>query len=402
MDERLLTRNGEDWKSGPPPSGSTCVDAETLAAWADGTLAPAEARAVEDHLADCARCQTMAATMAEAEAEMDAASAGASAPARAPWIQRWWLPVAGAIAATILVVVAVRQNNLSPDASRSALEQTVARTEPVPAPLPVLSPAPPPPNATLPEAKSAPATTDARPRTSRAPAPTERETTIGPVPSPVPAPPPPPPAGPPPQAAPPPPQPAPVPVQPPAVVAMPPAPPAQAPPLPTSQAARPASQLRATISNMPAREELRLMAMVEFASPAPAGGGGSGSGVGAAGRGGGVSARPESSSTRWRILSANRVVRSTDNGLTWIDVALPDATAEIINGAAPSRMVCWLVGRAGLVYRMIDGLTFARVSFPERVDLRSIVATDDLTATVTAADGRQFSTRDGGGTWQVR
>src|SRR6185295_14149290 len=41
------------------PATSECVDAETFAAWADGTLPPQQTGAIELHLADCARCQAL-------------------------------------------------------------------------------------------------------------------------------------------------------------------------------------------------------------------------------------------------------------------------------------------------------------------------------------------------------
>jgi len=46
-----------------------------------------------------------------------------------------------------------------------------------------------------------------------------------------------------------------------------------------------------------------------------------------------------------------------------------------------------------------DGRSWRRLAFPEALDLRSVSATDDQTATVTAADGRSFVTTDGGETW---
>jgi photosystem II stability/assembly factor-like uncharacterized protein len=39
------------------------------------------------------------------------------------------------------------------------------------------------------------------------------------------------------------------------------------------------------------------------------------------------------------------------------------------------------------------------VSFSENADLVAVSATDASTATVTTADGRKFSTSDGGATW---
>jgi photosystem II stability/assembly factor-like uncharacterized protein len=46
-----------------------------------------------------------------------------------------------------------------------------------------------------------------------------------------------------------------------------------------------------------------------------------------------------------------------------------------------------------------DGRSWRRVALPEPVDLIAISATDEKTATVTASDGRTFSTTDGGATW---
>src|SRR6059058_5344875 len=46
-----------------PPDGA-CLDADTLAAWADdGLAAAAERKAVESHAAGCARCQALLAAM---------------------------------------------------------------------------------------------------------------------------------------------------------------------------------------------------------------------------------------------------------------------------------------------------------------------------------------------------
>jgi photosystem II stability/assembly factor-like uncharacterized protein len=39
------------------------------------------------------------------------------------------------------------------------------------------------------------------------------------------------------------------------------------------------------------------------------------------------------------------------------------------------------------------------VAFPEAVDLSAIRATDERRASVSTADGRTFSTTDGGSTW---
>ena len=103
---------------------------------------------------------------------------------------------------------------------------------------------------------------------------------------------------------------------------------------------------------------------------------------------------------QWRF-DGSQVQRSTDRGVTWTSVDQIQAS-QIRAGSAPSSSVCWLVGRAGLVLLSTDGSSWNRTSLPAAVDLVSVVATDARTASVTAADGRQFQTTDGGRTWTAR
>ena len=92
---------------------------------------------------------------------------------------------------------------------------------------------------------------------------------------------------------------------------------------------------------------------------------------------------------------------SPDAGGTWERVA--DAGGGVVSaGFAPSRDVCWLVGRAGLVLLTTDGRTFTRLPFPEPLDLVLAIATGPRVASVTAADGRVFETVDAGLTWRRR
>ena len=77
-----------------------------------------------------------------------------------------------------------------------------------------------------------------------------------------------------------------------------------------------------------------------------------------------------------------------------------DIAAQLTAGAAPSTSVCWLVGRGGVVIVSIDeGRNWRRMAFPEITDLSGVQATDARTASVSTADGRTFSTSDGGVTW---
>jgi photosystem II stability/assembly factor-like uncharacterized protein len=104
---------------------------------------------------------------------------------------------------------------------------------------------------------------------------------------------------------------------------------------------------------------------------------------------------------RWRVLTSGTVGRSTDGGTTW-QTQSTGVIATLTAGAAPTPTTCWLAGAGGIVLLSADGRTWQRVAFPEAIDLTSIHATDAANATVTAADGRTFTTADGGKTWHPR
>ena len=100
----------------------------------------------------------------------------------------------------------------------------------------------------------------------------------------------------------------------------------------------------------------------------------------------------------WRISPSGAIEHSRDAGATWI-VQLGDPGAVLTAGSAPSDVVCWLVGRAGAVFRTSDGTTWARLPAPGPDDLVQIEAEDAQTATVTTAGGVSFRTVDGGQIW---
>jgi hypothetical protein len=110
--------------------------------------------------------------------------------------------------------------------------------------------------------------------------------------------------------------------------------------------------------------------------------------------------RAPNPATRWRVIGT-QVERSTDAGSTWTTI-FTGVPAEMAAGAAPSDSVCWLAGRGGTVLLSTDGTTWRRVTSPDTTDLSAIRATDGRTATVTTADGREFTTTDGGRTWVRR
>jgi Putative zinc-finger/Photosynthesis system II assembly factor YCF48 len=104
---------------------------------------------------------------------------------------------------------------------------------------------------------------------------------------------------------------------------------------------------------------------------------------------------------RWRLggnLESTIIEYSSDGGRSWAQQPV-EAGTHVTAGASPAPNVCWLVGRAGTVLLTTDGKTWHRFVVPAAVDLVSVQATDDRNATVTAADGRAFSTSDRGVTW---
>ena len=96
---------------------------------------------------------------------------------------------------------------------------------------------------------------------------------------------------------------------------------------------------------------------------------------------------------------ATGVEYSIDRGVNWVPVRAV-GTEVLTGGIAPSGSICWLIGKAGVVLVTVDGIAFAKVDLPVRVDVLSIKATDARSATVTIADGRTFHTDDSGRNWR--
>jgi photosystem II stability/assembly factor-like uncharacterized protein len=102
---------------------------------------------------------------------------------------------------------------------------------------------------------------------------------------------------------------------------------------------------------------------------------------------------------RWRILSNGRVEQAQTFETTW-RVAAVDQALGIRAGHAPESLICWLVGPSGVVLRSTNSSTFSRVDVPGAPDLTAVRAIDATRATVTATDGRTFTTTDAGVTWR--
>ena len=410
-----------------------CPDPERVAAWSEGALAPADAAALETHLADCSRCQAVIASFAATEGVESApvvANPGRVVPFTARQAMKWALPLAAGIAATFGVWTMTRDTviDVVAPADRSAAESSQALGTPVPPYTPPAAPSPAPAaQSGSPASERRPAERDAA-KTSvdllrDRPASANPQGQMTPVATPTfrtaASPPPPPPA----------------------VVSP---PPARPDPRASTITGLPQSTINVTIDGVvkpgarqDAVEALALEAkpIAQFASSAIGGvaertaanavggttagasgtttgraaGGGRGGGGGRAGGGAGVArvsapdllkAETTDLPAHWRIFVGNRVERSRDNGLTWTAIKIDSSLPSITNGAAPAGQICWLIGARGLVLVSADATTFTRVAPPAEVDLVSIQAADERSAVVTAADGRTFTTIDGGKTWK--
>jgi hypothetical protein len=342
-------------------NSKACIDAETLAAWADGGLSKTEAALVEVHLADCERCTAMLATFARTAPETPAPQS-----LWKRWHLQWLVPVATAATVAALWVLVPRHESPQIATVRSepaTLPQAPAATN---------SAQPAPPGETqerfettqrearAARAPSAPAETSGRrEEASRAQerlADAQRELgeTLAVAP---------------PQAreadradaksvdtlseraA-------------PAAAPASPRPAASAPPATSAEsAARDAvSERRAALRAPP----------IEIVSPDPM--------------------------TRWRVVGAGQIERTTTGGAQWERAMLPES-ATLVSGSSPSPSICWLVGRTGAIYVTTDGLRFVRVPFPDRTNFVSIQAIDARRATVVTIDGRTLRTEDQGETW---
>ena len=126
--ERLLRRRAGSRAAAAGSDG--CLDAQTLAAWADGALSRHELAAAEVHASNCSRCLAALAAMERTAPEVAVSrSRGLSL--------RWLVPLAAA-ATALAIWVAIPEQRVMPvareSAPASAPERPQAAREPLPAP----------------------------------------------------------------------------------------------------------------------------------------------------------------------------------------------------------------------------------------------------------------------------
>jgi hypothetical protein len=317
------------------PEGS-CLDAELVAAWFDGTLTSTEQREAAGHASTCPRCQALLATMAQVE------------PVAGPrrhrlTLVRWFAP---ALVAAAAVLVWINVGDRSAD---------ILRVPPDAAPPPAAAPRADaqkgaPPQAALNERK--PAAPSAEPAKKRAaPSAVAGSATESKEPlrktldaradaSPAAAP-----------------------ANEPAAGAA-----AGRVPLTANREAQLKDERRVLQTERPA-----AAAAVPLTVRSPGG-------------------------PLWRVTNDGLVGRSTDGGATWHEQSL-GASAHLLAGSSPSPSVIWFGGVGGMVVVTTDGASWQWRSLPDRVDVTSIAAVDGQTATVTTRDGRRLVTHDAGLTW---
>jgi len=391
--------------------GAQCLDAETAAAWIDGVLSERDRARVEGHVAGCERCQALAAALVRT---------APPAPERASWFRvsrfAWLAPLTAAAAAVIVwAIMPPMAKSVAP--GRDTAEHTLAETRPAPAAAPVPradNPVGSVPATAQPAGGGARALDEKNARVAdnekagkdamnkakgfedraqaevagelkkeglkneeaaklNAAASRPAESAAAPAPAPPPA----------------------------AALAD-----AQAKrdadaragaaAFATSPQGQSQVQLQTpSPSQQSSADSLRLRQSVAADSPAKA-----------------APARREASpilvaspnpNQRWRVTvnpGITIVEHSTDAGRHWTPHVMDPGTV-FSAGASPAPNVCWLVGPHGTVMLTTDGSTWQRIAFPEDIDLINVQATDDRNASMTAFNGRVFSTRDRGRGWIV-
>jgi hypothetical protein len=99
-------------------------------------------------------------------------------------------------------------------------------------------------------------------------------------------------------------------------------------------------------------------------------------------------------------ITGGLVEISEDGGANW-QGERSDPPVDFVAGSAPESHVCWLVGRAGVVFLTEDGKNWQKIPSPVSKDLVAVEAQSAVSVTITAKDGQKWSTDDAGKTWHA-
>jgi hypothetical protein len=109
--------------------------------------------------------------------------------------------------------------------------------------------------------------------------------------------------------------------------------------------------------------------------------------------------RTPDSDVAYRIADGGFIEQTEDGGATWQGQLLNPA-ADITAGSAPAPSICWLVGRAGVIFLTEDGKNWRKLLSPSSSDFAAVVAKSATSATVTVTEEEKWSTDDAGKTWR--
>lgn len=333
---------------------SACLDAETIAAWADGGLGRRDRAAAEAHAAECPRCQAVVATLVKVSPEP---------PIGRAWLRSWTFRLLGPLtagAAAVAIWFAVPGPPSSPLSDKREIPSQIDQVAKRPTTPEVAVTDGARVQAEKPVAQATPLAQRQKPPASAAPR-NESKGESGRV-----------------ESA------------------------RKAKADESLERARSPQQAADSLQAADALQKVAATPPVTAAAPAEPSSGRRDQAA-TLGRAAVAPVREIESpdaSARWRYGARGTIQYSGNRGATWEALAT-DVAADLIAGAAPSASVCWLVGRGGTVLRSTDGRRFARVAFPETADLAAVRATDGRTAVVTTTDGRAFATTDGGATWTI-
>jgi hypothetical protein len=337
-----------------------------LAAYYDRSLIQAERDRLEDHLADCARCQSQLAAIARADQRADQARPAIGIA----WLRRWQVAVP-ALAAVAAVVVLVAVMRPAKDESRRDLQIAMAKRE---APLMDLAERAPAP-ASAPAAANAPAAPAsnelAMNKTMRAEQSGEHSEQM---------------------------------VRGGALLKE-----QKAKSLNANVYGRAQGGTSGAIaSSVSAPETLVMISPPERRISAPIANSESGAaGSSVAGAKSAVSGAAvpayapstlQQAAPTWMAGKRGVILFRSTDGSTHPQHS--GVAADLTAGAAPSATVCWIVGRSGTIVRTIDGVNWAKVVPPTDADLVAVAADSAEHAIVTTVAGKNFETSDGGTSWR--